>query len=390
MSYRKFKADHLFSGRQWLDNNAVLITNSAGEIAAIVPETEAGGDIQAFAGILCPGFVNTHCHLELSHLKGKIPERTGMVDFLLAVMKQRQFPREQVLQAITEAEQAMFGNGIVAVGDICNTIDTLLQKQQQRLHYYNFVEATGFVEATAQQRFDLAKVVFDQLAVDHPTSIVPHAPYSVSPGLLQLITGFPGNQLLTIHNQESLAENEFLEKGTGDFHRLYLALGLDISFYKAGGRTSLQTVFPAFLPQQPVILVHNVVTEEADLQFLQAANAIGQVSFCVCPNANQFIGNGLPDLDLLRRYNTTITIGTDSLASNRQLNILEEVKTIRQHFSHIELRELLQWATFNGAKALQLENKLGSFEVGKKPGIVLIGNAGRDRLSEDAVATRLL
>ena len=81
----------------------------------------------------------------------------------------------------------------------------------------------------------------------------------------------------------------------------------------------------------------------------------------------------MPPIDLLRKNNRTIVIGTDSYASNWQLNILEEIKTIQQQTSNaIPLQEVLQWATINGAKALQVEENFGSFEKGKQPGVVLI------------------
>jgi cytosine/adenosine deaminase-related metal-dependent hydrolase len=94
--------------------------------------------------------------------------------------------------------------------------------------------------------------------------------------------------------------------------------------------------------------------------------------FCFCPNANTYIGNPLPDIDLLRQYKAAITIGTDSLASNHQLSILAELQTISQHYPNIETRELLQWATWNGAQALQLHDVIGSFEIGKKPGVLVV------------------
>jgi aminodeoxyfutalosine deaminase len=380
MSYRKFRADHLFTGSQWLDHQHVLIANPEGEIDAIVPLAEAGDDIQAVKGILSPGFINCHCHLELSHLKGAIPEKTGMVDFLLAVMQQRNFSAEQVATAIADAELAMLRNGIVGVGDICNTAITFTQKQQGRLYYHNFIEAMGFVEQVAERRFTESMKVFEQFGSLSAmpiayNSIVPHAPYSVSPRLFDLITHFPGNQLLTMHNQESLAEHEFFDKGSGDLKRLYDSLQIDISFFKASGGSSLRHCISHFLPNQTVILVHNAFTGEDDVQLL-ADKQPGKANFffCLCPNANFYIGNKLPDIDMLSRSKVPLVVGTDSLASNHQLSIVAELKTIHQHFPHIEIFELLQWATVNGARALDVDQYLGSFEKGRQPGIVLIEN----------------
>ena len=378
MNYRKYTADHLFTGSEWLSNDSVLITSTEGEIIDIVPAAEAGEGVTSFSGILSPGFVNCHCHLELSHMKGIVPEKTGMVDFLVRVIQQRGFEAEIIYKAIEEAENSMLQNGIVAVGDICNTPNTVEQKKKGRLLYHNFIETMGFIEQTATQRFEASRAVYEQFArlYRNPAasnSIVPHAAYSVSPALFQLITHFPGNHLLTIHNQESGAEREFIEKGTGDFHRLYQALNIDISFYKPRSTGSLPAYLSHFLPNQSLILVHNTNTNKEDLEYLANCQLpIANLFFCVCPNANDYIGNPLPNIELLRQYKAAIVVGTDSLASNHQLSVLAELQTIHKHFRDIEKSELLQWATLNGAKALQLDEVIGSFDAGKKPGVLVI------------------
>jgi aminodeoxyfutalosine deaminase len=378
MNYRKYQADHLFTGYEWLSNDSVLITTANGEIVDIVPAEAAGEDINRFSGILSPGFVNCHCHLELSHMKGVVPEKTGMVDFLVRVIQQRGFDAETIKNAIEDAENSMLQNGIVAVGDICNTANTVEQKKAGRLLYHNFIETMGFIEGTAMQRFESSRAVYDQFArlyrnPARSNSIVPHAPYSVSGALFQLITRFTGNHLLTIHSQESTAEREFMEKGAGDFHRLYKALGIDISFYKPTEQQSLAAWLPNFLSAQSLILVHNTNTNKDDLEYIVNCQLpIANLFFCVCPNANEYIGNPLPNIDLLRTYNAAIVVGTDSLASNHQLSVLAELQTLHDHFPHIETKELLQWATSNGAKALELDDVVGSFETGKTPGILIV------------------
>ena len=86
MAYRKFKADQLFDGRHLHGNDKVLITDVSGKIQSLVPVSEAGDDVQSFSGILSPGLINCHCHLELSHLKNVIPPHTGLIEFLCSVV----------------------------------------------------------------------------------------------------------------------------------------------------------------------------------------------------------------------------------------------------------------------------------------------------------------
>ena len=370
MAFQKFKADRLFDGYRFTDDDKILITDEAGVILDIIAETEAGDDVQRYSGILSPGFINCHCHLELSHMKGLIPEGKGLVNFVLYVLQLRHFPEEEILQAIENAENEMIANGIVAVGDICNNALTIPQKTKGRIPYHNFIEASGFNPQLAGQRFQQAKNIYEKYSPAGSASIVPHAPYSVADELWDLIIHFPGNHLLTIHNQEAVGENEWFINKQGEFTELFKKMKMDTSFFKPSGKSSLQTYLPKFLNTQSVILVHNVHTSEADILF--AKNSGQPIHWCLCPNANQYITGQLPDIDLLMKLDCEIVLGTDSLASNNQLSILEEMKTIQQHFPHIETEKILSWATSNGAKALQMDSLLGSFEKGKKPGVVLL------------------
>src|SRR5579872_893717 len=222
MTYRKFKADYLFDGTKLLGPDTVLITNDEGIVQDVVPDAAAGEDVACYPGLLSPGFVNCHCHLELSHLKGVIPEGTGLVDFLSMVIWQRAADPDRVLDGIAAGEEEMLGNGIVAVGDICNTTDSLGGKKAGRLAYHNFVETIGFIDMMAAERFAASLEVYKAFENRFPrtNSIVPHAPYSVSPALLHMSADFPGNRLLSIHCQESEVENEFLKTGKGDLLRL--------------------------------------------------------------------------------------------------------------------------------------------------------------------------
>ncbi|HVU57085.1 MAG TPA: amidohydrolase family protein [Puia sp.] len=425
---RKFKADYLFTGKEMAEAGSVLVINDQGAVETILPAAEAGEGVESFAGLLTPGFVNCHCHLELSHMKGVLPERTGLVDFLLSVIRGRgatttgatDSSPSGILNAITAAEDSMLHNGIVAVGDICNTTLTLPQKAEGRLFYHNFIETMGFIEHSAPDRYAASVNIYKDFAEAYTlpieaNSLVPHAPYSVSTRLFQMIANFPGNHLLTIHNQESADENVFSQTGQGNFLRLYQGLGLDTSFFKGTGKRSLAAYLPHFYKNQTILLVHNVDTREEDLQWwagwrdtqadpdktqpaahpgktdpAKASRGVPNLYFCLCPNANLYISGQLPDVDLLQRYGCDIVLGTDSLASNHQLDILEEMKTLQGYFPDLSTATLLQWATSNGAKALQLDGVLGTFAPGKQPGVVLIEGMENGRLTRHARPQRLI
>ena len=96
MRYRKFKADGLFTGRQILNGDNILITGENGIAEAIVHEADAGDDIKIYEGLITPGFINCHCHVELSHMKGVIEPDTGLVDFLIKVISDRTAAPEDI------------------------------------------------------------------------------------------------------------------------------------------------------------------------------------------------------------------------------------------------------------------------------------------------------
>jgi cytosine/adenosine deaminase-related metal-dependent hydrolase len=391
MQYRKLKADFLFTGETLLNNEYVLIANFDGEIIDIIDAKDVCEEIETFEGIISPGFINAHCHLELSHLKDIIPEKTGLVDFVFKVVTQRHFAEDEILNAIEKGEKEMLQNGIIAVGDICNNSLTISQKIKKNFHYYNFIETSGWLPEIASVRFERAKNIFNDFKKHGlQSSIVPHAPYSVSENLWNEMIPFFSGKTISIHNQETAQEDLFFLEGKGDFTKMFELMKIDNSFYKTKKIRSIESYFKKLSAAKSVILVHNTFTKQEDLDFInEHKNKEQLISFCFCPNANLYIENTLPPVDLFLRNDCQIILGTDSLGSNHQLNILEEIKTIVKNFPEIKTEILLKWATINGAKALQMEDEIGSFEKGKKPGIILIENVEDGKFTSESKVRNL-
>lgn len=367
-----FSADWIFPVNTPPIQNGVIAVNHEGEIKEILTANSARKldlELEKYKGGIVPGFINTHCHLELSHMLGKIPEHTGLVEFVQSIIKSRQAGTEQINTAMQNADAEMFGNGIVAVGDISNQIASKEIKQSSKIYYHTFVEAMGFNPERANAIMDYAAGIKNEFS-PLPASVVPHAPYSVSPALFSLINEAAEKEdaFISVHNQETTNENDFFQDKSGGFLALYKFLGLDITFFKPTGKTSLQSWLP-YIKKQKTLLVHNTVSSKADIEFAKQNHP--DLYWCLCPQANLYIENILPDTDLLIEEDVKITLGTDSLASNHQLNILSEMKTLQQH-KNIAFEKLLLWATLNGAEFLGLNKQLGSIEVGKKPGLNLI------------------
>lgn len=380
MSLKKYSANQLFDGINLLPNK-VLLTKEDGTIEAVVDRVEAGEEIQEYDGILLPGLINCHCHLELSHLKDVIPPHTGLIEFLCSVVTKRGFDPEVIQERITAAEQEMFNNGIVAVGDIGNTADTAFIKSKSQIRWQNFVEVLSFTDEKAEENFrhyqsQLAALVsaMQQASVPHRTTLVPHAPYSISPKTFELINQATAGQIISLHNQEHPAEDDLYRHGGGEYLRLFKIFGIEQSPFPITGVSSIRSVLPYFNQGQTIFLIHNTCMCEEDIVWAnEHAQKQGlQLVYCLCINANLYIENKVPPVENLLKHNCHIVLGTDSYSSNWQLSIAKEIASLQQYFPQVPLRTILHWATHSGAAALQWQEHLGSFQKGKKPGIVLL------------------
>lgn len=372
---RYITADQIFSGKGFFSTHTVLILDDKNKISDITTlDSIEKSKVEHFKGIITPGFINTHCHLELSHLESVIKQHTGIVDFGLSVMKHR---NEMVLElqqeAMQRADEEMKMQGIVAVGDISNSNSSIKTKQQSDLYYHTFVELIALNPERANIVFDAGKQLLSEFSnTQLSASLASHAPYSASVELIKKITDdcFYINQPTSIHNQESKSENEFFNSKSGDYLRLYDTIKIPIDYFKATGKSSLQTIISSFNSKVNTLLVHNTFTNKDDIENVQKTHQ--NLYWCLCPNANLYIENSLPNISLLNANKCALTLGTDSLASNSLLCIIDEINTILQHQPDISVEILLQAATYNGAQFLGIENQFGLIEKNRNSGINLI------------------
>ncbi|MGV3761510.1 amidohydrolase family protein [Parapedobacter sp.] len=372
--------------------DGVVEVTDDGIIQGVYPpnsQAVSGKPIRNYAGIITPGFVNAHCHLELSHMKGIIPKHTGLVPFLQQVMAQRSTDEAEMVRAMEAADKQLYDKGVVAVGDHANTAVSAKVKKNSKLYYHTFVEVIGFEPELAGSKLAGAFAVANQFDRS-TTSLTAHAPYSVSKELFRLIDeeARKGGMPLSIHNQESEAENKLFRYKEGPFLDFYNELGKDITDFKAQARNSLHTVMPYLSVSTPVLLVHNTFTVAKDIFFIERQGR--NVTWCFCPNANLYIEGVLPKVQHFVQYGQNITVGTDSLASNDRLCVLTELKTIHQHFPEFPLTETIEWATINGARFLGIADTFGSLERGKAPGINLLTHTRGLALTPDTEVVRLV
>jgi cytosine/adenosine deaminase-related metal-dependent hydrolase len=387
---RKFRADYVFPVNADPIKNGIVTVDDTGKILALDDGLgHADKDVERLEGVICPGFINTHCHVELSHLKNKIAPLGGLINFIKDIQAHRNVDEDTVIAAASAADEEMYNNGIVAVGDIANSAATIPVKKKSKLYYHSFIEVFGFVPEKAQGIFDNARSIRDQYK-PMPCSITPHAPYSVSKDLFKLVHRLADKQpnLISIHNQETEEENKFYRYKLGGFLDLYQFFNIDIGFFKPQARNSIQTTVPLLTNRQNILLVHNTFTNLKDIYFVKRFDR--KINWCFCPNANLYIEGRLPKLDLFLGKGFNITLGTDSLASNHKLCLLSEMHVLQKNFPEISLQQVLQWGTLNGAKFLGIDDDKGSIEVGKTPGLNLLTGLDTLTITGDTKVRRLV
>ncbi|HEX2921111.1 MAG TPA: amidohydrolase family protein [Bacteroidales bacterium] len=372
---------------------AIITVDNEGRVTDI---EDTGGDlketesIEFYNGIIVPGFVNCHCHLELSHLRNLIPPKTGLHRFIEGIRNKRIIEEKKIITAARAEDSYMFKGGISACADICNNSSTFAIKQSSAIKYINLIEVFGIDPVKAQKRMGEALSLASQAKkMNLFYQITPHSAYSVSPDLFNILKqNTAGNKISSIHFLESPYEREFLENHTGPIIESYIRSGLICEDFRTVSN-SVEAVMNYMPLSGNLILVHNTFVSNNDIEILKKRN---KLFYCLCPNSNIFIENKLPPLQLLLDNGCEIVIGTDSLASNRSLSIIDELKTLQFSFPELNIPDLIKWATVNGARALGIENEFGIIEKGRKPGLLLLEGVDLQKLklTDDSSVTRLV
>jgi len=389
---KSFKADYIFPVCADPVKNGIVTVNDSGKIISVseAPSPEYQNlPIETLSGIITPGFINTHCHTELSHLRDKVKAGGGLINFIKDIQAVRNADASEMLDAAQKADQEMYDNGIVAVGDTANSNITVALKAKSKLYYHTFVEIFGFVPESAEELFNKALLLADEFK-PQSVSITPHAPYSVSKELFKLIKRYSdeNTNLLSIHNQECEDENKFYRYKLGGFIDMYKHFGINIDYFRPQARNSLQSIIPLLTSKQKILMVHNTCTNLKDIYFIKRFDR--KINWCFCPNANIYIEKRLPKIELFVNQGLNITLGTDSLASNKSLSILSEMQTIQQKFPSLSLHTLLEWGTRNGAEFLGIDGEKGTIETGKTPGLNLITGLDGLKLTPETKVKKLI
>lgn len=390
---KRFSAQYIITNTGIPLKRGVITTEDNGRIVSI--ENTSGNlkeerNTEYYNGIIIPGFVNCHCHLELSHMKGSVSKGTGLGDFIGQIRNSRYSNKEIMLRSSFSEDNYMYKEGIELCADICNTADTFLMKKDSRINYINLIEVFGLDREKAVKRMNEVNNVAAEARVNELIySLVPHSVYSMSLTLLRLLKSESlNNRVTSVHFMETRGEESFLTERTGNLMNTYEQSGL----LPKNLETAINhedAILNEITPSGNLILVHNTFTGRETVKRLRERK---NLFYCVCPNSNLYIENTLPPLNMLLEEGCEIVVGTDSLASNSTLSILEELKTLQLSFPETSIEKLIAWATINGARALASDDRFGSIEPGKIPGLLVLENVDLQnmKLLPDSFVTRLV
>ena len=369
---KRITAEYIYTLESEPIRNGFVEYEEDGTITA-VGQCEAGEEVMS--GAIVPGFVNAHCHVELSHLHKKFRKGTGMAGFIDQINELRDWAgREVKQQLVQEWMDKMWNDGVSAMADISNDDSSFDVKKSHKMYTRTFLEVFGSEPEMCEGVMNdvtALKDVADEAGID--AAPTPHSCYTMSPQLLStsaaagLESGY-----LSYHSQESQEEEDLLISGSGAMYENRKRSGM--STPPVTGESSLKYFLDRLADVKPapydenILLVHNVCLQQSDIDAVK--QTMNNAYFAICPLSNIFIHNALPPIDLMRKNGLAIALGTDSLSSNDDLDVMKELVCLHENFPQVPMNELFTWASRNGARFLGKDDVLGSIAEGKRPGIV--------------------
>ncbi len=345
----------MFDGEKLLSNKAVALHNDTviDVSSKKVLEKVYSVKVKDFGeGVLLPGFVNLHTHLELSHLKNSLPQKKGFVEWLSSIMyeKTKDVDNKEIIKHIKNAVKTQFKSGVRIIADISNTLASCEYLKTYMPYSTLFFEQYGLKkEKACKAKRNLEENLNDYKKRCGKLKLIPtaHSLYSTHGCLIKYLAGLNKKEPFSIHFLESSYERDFLIS-KGDMFDFLNSLGLieetthhtDVFEYiKRLGISKRKTIF-----------VHCTYVNKNELENIKETDS----TVCLCLRSNKYISGTLPDVRTIIKSGVNIGIGTDSLASNWDLDFINEMKFIYGNFSDIDPNVIFKWATTNGAKALGL------------------------------------
>lgn len=346
--------DAVIEGGQVVINGSKILG-----VGPVQPEVRPGKVLDLGDVAVIPGLVNAHTHLELSDLQGKLPSPKSFTQWLGHVVAFRSKETGRPLDhAIEKGIGLSLESGTTTVADISSTGDSLriLPNFPVRKRVFKEVicfepeKVAGVMEEAIRELSDFKRNDLGSVGLS------PHAPYTACPKLYLGCTLFAqgSDMLLCTHACETQEEVEFIREGTGSFAIMLRALNM-LGDWKAPGMYPLEYLKAIGALKSPWMLVHCNYLDEKEIKIIEETGS----SVVYCPRSHRYFGHKKhPFQDLLSR-GINVALGTDSLASNHSLSILDEMRFLYENYPGLEPVEVFSMATDRGARALRLEKKIG-------------------------------
>ena len=328
------------------------------------------GELVDLSGsLLLPGFVNAHCHLALSALKGRIPRRERFADWVRSLIDENEKVswENRVITLHAQAKE-MARSGVTALADHLSQAELITEYTRLPFRQTLFLEVLGFHPSLVDPVVERLEPVLKRPPSNNGSirwGLAPHAPYSVSPELFGELKRLAShyNCPLSCHVAELPEEVRLLKDGGGDIQDLLVERGMFDDLWTPPDMSPVRYLDSLGVLDSLVAVHLNLV--EGDLDLLASKN----VKAVFCPQSTRWFGRGryMPVRKFLDR-GVVIGLGTDSLASNESLNFLGELRVAEEMLADVSREELLYMATRGGAEVLGMD--CGAIETGRPADLI--------------------
>jgi cytosine/adenosine deaminase-related metal-dependent hydrolase len=351
-------APPLAGGRVAVDGGRVRWVGRAGEAGAPDGEVTDLGD-----GVLLPGLVNAHCHLELSHLAGEVDPSRGFVSWVEQVVEKRLLTDEKDVRAgARRGINQLESTGTVAVGDVSNALKHLDLLEASSVKGMVFHELLSWDPGKAillLAATDKIATLAKRHGMNTQVRVAAHAPHSVSPQLMAGILKRGGPH--AIHLAESPVETEFLATGGGEWAAFLGRRGAGRVKFTPPGVSPVRYLDSVGALRPGLVAAHCIHCDAGDRALLAERG----VHAVICPRSNAALGVGTADVPALLEAGVKLALGTDSLAGVETLDLLAEAAALQRTFPSLDPAVIVRMATLGGAEALGLKDH-GSIASGKR------------------------
>lgn len=335
------------------------------------------------SSILTPALINSHCHLELSHLniakgiKGRKAYNGDITKWIRDLLSARERffhdnddAERLILQQAGLSLQHMSDEGVAFIGDIGNSLASRTIGTGQNTRVYFLLELLGLTRNSEVKTF--ARLENIDTGDTPAIGCTPHAPYSTTSAVIKALKrrAAEHGHILSIHVAESLHEVEFLKSGAGEFREFLLERGAWDGSFTFPAKGSVQYLDSLDVIDSRTICVHSVHVDKTEIDIL----AKNKAKVCLCPGSNRFLGVGKAPVTEFLDHGILPALGTDSKASNESLSMWREMLLLREDYHGLLPERVFAMATCGGAEAWGISSAMGSLEPGKLPRILAVKN----------------